>query len=837
MFDLLLCRPIFQNHVRRCSVVPRAAVRLGLILALVSWAAVPVTRSTAYAQEENAKLKAQASSDQASGKKTSDKKEKQSKKPRLEFKTRKVERAIIDYADDPFDELTVEWEEEGQKHVDTFRVFSLKKVPSNPKPDDRLRVRLLRYPDRQFDVEWKHIRGIKPYAELVFEEAQRLVAAKRYDEAFRYFDYLVRRSRPSTKILRAARDFIFANANDALQKKEYDRALGLFEELRRTNPNYRTKEVLDKIGQIADVFIRNAVVAQDYRTARGVLTRLRKQYTDEELPTLAQWQERLMQEARSRKEQAARLLAEKKYREAHRVGRDMLKIWPELEGARELTLEIQRQYPLVYVGVGQFAKQTDPRRIEDWAGRRVARLSERPLFQFLGPGPEGGRYRCSVGAFDQSDDRRQLTIDVFVPEDPEKAVVTGYDVARRLAEITDPSRPDYDPAWAALAERFSVEDVFQTRIDLRRPHVLPEGLMQVVLHPDRDHRPVGSPSEGPFLPAETNEQTVHFLANPRFAFGTEGHLKEVIERKFDDPDEAAAALLRGDIDMLDYVFPADVSRLMADDQIVVNHYMSPTLHFLVPNLERPFPGRPIFRRAVLYAINRDEILHRDILGNRVLDGYEVITGPFPKGIGPFDPLSYAYNTRLMVRGYNPQLSMVLKILAEKELTEIARRKEEPEPKFEKLILCYPANPLAKMACQSIAQYLGVVGLTCELRELPAGETRPADDDWDFFYAQVAVWEPIIDARRLLGTYGLGGTNDNYIIMALRKLDHARNWRQVRQRLHNIHQIVYDQLTVIPLYQTVDYFAHSIGVEGVPDHPVLLYETVEQWQVVPRIPRN
>ncbi len=804
--------------LQRCAVSP----------CFVAWIAVSVLAAVVPLQaQESGGEQQQASGD-----------EEQSKKPQLKIPTRKVERSIIDYADDPFDLLTVEWEDEpGKKEVKSYRVFSLKKVPSNPKPEDRLRVRLLQYPDREFDVEWKNIRELKPYAELVFEEAQRLVAAKKYHEAFRYFDYLVHLPRPSTKILRAARDFIFSNANDALQRKEYDYALGLFEELRRSSPNYRRQEVLTKIGQIADTFIRAAVLAQDYRTARGILVRLSKQYTANELTTLGQWRERLIQEAMTRKTRAEQLLAQDKFREAHVVGRDMLKIWPELEGARELTLEIHRRHPLVFVGVGQFAAKIDPRRIEDWAGRRVARLSERPLFQFVGPGPEGGQYRCSVGTFDQSDDRRQLTIDMFVPDDPQNAVVTGYDVARRLAEVTDPSHFDYDPAWAGLVNRFAVQDVFQTQIDLRRPHVLPEGLMQVVLHPDPDHRPLGSPSEGPFMPADTTEDSVHFLANSRFPFGTEKHLQEIVEIKFSDPDAAVAALERGDIDLLDYVYPGDVSRLLANDQLVVGHYTSPTLHFLVPNLERPYPSRPLFRRAVLYGIDRQEILNRDIQGQYRLDGYEVITGPFPRGTSEFDPLSYAYDDRLPFRPYNPPLSMVLKVMTERELQEIARRKEEPEPKFEKVVLCYPDNPFARIACQSIAQYLGVVGITCELKQLPPGETRPQDDDWDFFYAQVAVWEPVIDARRLLGTYGIGGTNDNYVIMALRKLDHARNWRQVRQRLHEIHRIVYDQLTVIPLWQSVDYFAHSIGVEGVPEQPVLLYETVEQWEVTPRLPRD
>ena len=180
--------------------------------------------------------------------------------------------------------------------------------------------------------------------------------------------------------------------------------------------------------------------------------------------------------------------------------------------------------------------------------------------------------------------------------------------------------------------------------------------------------------------------------------------------------------------------------------------------------------------------------------------------------------------------------MVLRVMAERELKEIARRKDEPEPELTEMILCHTNDPLARIACQSLVQYLNIVGLTCKLKQLPEGVTRPTDDEWDFFYAQTAVWEPIIDARRLLGSYGIGGTNDNYVIMALRELDHAKNWRQVRQRLHEVHRIVYDQLSVIPLWQSVDYFAHSVALEGVPKMPVLLYETVEQWQVAPRLPR-
>ena len=760
-----------------------------------------------------------------------------SKDPPL-LKKKQIQRSIIDYADDPYDLLTVQWEDPDGKHKEeTVKIFSLAKLPPSPKPDDKLRVRLVKLPLRQYDVEWKHIKKYVPYAELVYEEAKKLVQAGKYNEAYRYFDYLMRLPRPSTQIRRSVRDYVFANADAALKRKEYDYALGMFEELRRSNPSYRTKEVLQRIDSIADTFIRDAVTRKDYRTARGVLVRMLKQYSENDVTSLGAWRERLIREAEARKERAAQLLKENKFREAHEVGRDMFKIWPQLPGALELTMEIHRRHPMVVVGVGRLAARLDPRRIDDWAGRRVARIVDRPLLQFVGPGPEGGLYRCPLGSLSQSDDRRTLYLDLDVPPDPQNAVVTGYDVVRRMAQVADPTHPDYTPTWAALLDQLAVRDVFQVEMHLRRPHVLPECLLQVVLHPDAEHRPPGSPSEGPFVIDTKNENTMRLLNNPRFPFEVKKHVKEVVEQRFDDPDLAVSALERGDIDVLDYVYPADVPRLRANDQLVVGRYNSPTVHFLVANPNRPFPGRALFRRAILYGINRREILSRDIQGQYELDGYRVITGPFPTGTSEFDPLSYAYDSRLRERPYNPALAAVLRVMAEKELKEIARRRRQPEPKYEGITICHADDPLARIACQSIAQYLNIIGMECRVKQLPAGVIRPQDDDWDFFYVQAAVWEPLVDARRLLGPHGIGGTNDNYVMMALRNLDQAKNWRQVRVRLHELHRIVYEQLTVIPLWQTVDYFAHHVGVENVPDVPVLLYDTVEQWHVIPRVPRD
>ena len=666
---------------------------------------------------------------------------------------------------------------------------------------------------------------------------EKLVAKKEYNEAYRHYAYLLQNSRRSPKLLQSVRKFVFENAEHAYQEKRYDYALALLEELHRSSENYRRAEVIRGISRIANVRLKDAVDQGDYRTARGVLRRMTAQYQPGLIPSLTEWRERFERDAETRKIRAEKLLAEGKYREAQQVGRSMINIWPELPGARELVLDLARRHPMVIVGVDQLAKYRDIRRIDNWPARRAGRLTQQTLLEFVGAGPEGGQYQCSIGKFEQNDFRTQLSLKIVPPDDPEDAVVTGFDVAQRLLGLANPDHPEYFPAWASLTRQISVRDVFRVDIDLRRPHVLPEGMLQIVLHPDPKTRPIGSPSEGAFVVAEETENETAFLANPRFQFSKEDHLQEIVERKYDNLDEAILALRRGDIDVLDRVFPAEVAELQTFDDVQVDSYASPTVHCLVPNYEHPYPGSQIFRRAVMYGINRSEILKREILGNYPNRGFRVISGPFPIGVRENDPLSYAYDISIASRKYDPQLSVVLQEMSKREQKEIANRRDEEPPEIGEMTIVHPQDQVARVACQSIATYLTAVNIPCKLKELPPGVTRPQDDDWDFFYVQAAVWEPIIDARRLLGPHGVAGIEDEYVGMGLRLLDQSRNWREARTRLHNLHRIVYERLAVLPLWQTVNYFAYYKGLEGFGAQPATLYQTAERWKVVPRLPRE
>ncbi|HEX3602413.1 MAG TPA: hypothetical protein VHU84_19820, partial [Lacipirellulaceae bacterium] len=55
-----------------------------------------------------------------------------------------------------------------------------------------------------------------------------------------------------------------------------------------------------------------------------------------------------------------------------------------------------------------------------------------------------------------------------------------------------------------------------------------------------------------------------------------------------------------------------------------------------------------------------------------------------------------------------------------------------------------------------------------------------------------------------------------------------NWKDVRARLAELHEITNHELPVIPLWQTVNYFAYRTTVRNIGDSPITLYQNVEQW---------
>jgi ABC-type transport system substrate-binding protein len=123
------------------------------------------------------------------------------------------------------------------------------------------------------------------------------------------------------------------------------------------------------------------------------------------------------------------------------------------------------------------------------------------------------------------------------------------------------------------------------------------------------------------------------------------------------------------------------------------------------------------------------------------------------------------------------------------------------------------------------------GIRVKLVELLADDLLAGKVEYDLRYAELTVGEPVTDARTILGPNGLAGNFASpSLISALADLDAATNWKDVRTRLGELHEIASHELPVIPLWQTVNYFAYRASVHGVDESPISLYQSIGQWSI-------
>lgn len=741
------------------------------------------------------------------------------------------------YSRKPYDLITVKVD--GSQH--RIQPLDLPVRRITPQTSGSLRVRLLSDPANERSIRWANIERVDLFEEMVLAEARRLTREREFDEAFRHFLFLQDQYPDVAGLERSVQDFLFVNAGYYVTQRRYAEALSTLEELFIRNREYASSSgrgVTSALSTVIGTLLQQQIASGDYSLARTSLRRYQRRYSSVRLPALDDARRRLEELAGRKRDQVRQLLDEGKWQEAEQAVREMLRIWPEVEGGIQVAREALRRYSIVPVAVTQRAQSLDVGSTTDWASRRAGRLVSRQLVELQGPGPEGGRYVSPLGEIERSDDYLQLAFQIASSQNsssPPK-MVNGYDLSERLLELADVRGPHYVEGWAEILESVRVTGATRVEANLRRPHVVPEGLLQVPLFTAEQPPPWAS-SLVSYQLAEQGERILRFTRqdeNP-----TEGHAApaEIQEVYFEDFAEALAALRRGDVLLIDRMFPADAARLDRDESnqtVLVGRYALPTLHMLIPNIENPFLNTPTFRRAILHAIPRTTILDRLLDGNSVA-GCRVITGPFPAGRNPDDPIAYGYDDRLAERPFDPGVARLLFQMAQNQLRQMAEKNEQEPPEFKPLILAHPEDAIARFACTVIAGQLQSLEIPCELKQLPAGQVRPTDDQWDLLYSAVMVQEPMLDAQRLLARDGLVGSNNAYVGLALRRLRQARSWREVRDRLLELHQIVYSEVTVIPLWQLTEHYAYRNNVDGVGDRAVSLYQDVDLWRVEPVIP--
>ncbi len=750
---------------------------------------------------------------------------------------------------EPFDVITLDETNKNAK-LEIYPIpFRGGRPPARPSPTSKIKFRLIK-DDKEYEVAWRNILRYEPFDVLLLREAERLrdagtngTAAEKLqkqranlDEAFEYY-LALQTSYPSVPgLAESLNKYLYLDAANLTRSQDYPAALGVLETLYDRDNNFKysagSPGVLAVMGSLLTKILESYKQKGDYGSMRQMITRVAKKYRANRPPAINAMAAELAKLAAAKRDEARKLVQEKEYHAAIRASKEMMDIWPLVSGATELNEWIVEQFPQVNVGVIQPAISHDAQRLENWGARRTGMLVHRTLVEFKGAGNEGGQYSLSLGAMQRADDYRKLTLNLKQFSNEDDSLITGYQVARRLLDMANPKSPNYRAAWGGVMEAANVNDVMQVEVELRQPHVLPESMLRIPLEPIKDATvPTGN---GLFKVAIREENRVHFQVK---GFEPGQRLAEIVEHTFDDTQFALSALRRGDVDVVDRLFPADAARLAEDldpnDSIAVRQYALPTIHMLLISSDNPFLANRDYRRALIFGIHREMILKQELLGNREIEGCQLISGPFAAGVGDRNPLAYAYDITIEPRGYYPRLAKLLMVVAQGEVELMAEKRHDPKPQMKPFVLGHPAYESARLACQAIAAHLEILGVEIKLKEFAPGVTRDPDNQADLTYAEVAIWEPLVDARRLLGREELHGIDSPYLKHALRKLDAAQTWGDVRDRLLDLHRTAHNEAAVIPLWQMVDSFAYRkqlrniVGTEG---PPVWLYQNIGQWRL-------
>ena len=745
------------------------------------------------------------------------------------------EDAVPIFESEPHDAITLVASQGGG----VFEVFPVDfpdgKKPSSPRPGERLTVRLLDEPERQYTIAWQYIEKLETFNELILNEARDLVQSGKYDEAFRYLAYLREEGPNVTNIDRVMALLLQGEAKAALSAGDMNAALSLLDELYRMNPGVKglRRTITNVTNRLFDDYIKQ----RNYLAAKKMLTWAVDRFGRQAMSsTLEGWQKRLDERAAKRLQQAKQFLADGETRKAFDASREILQISTDLPGASQLFDDIAKQYVSLTIGVSRVANpnQTDG---NDWASRRVRRLLKRSIAELSGLGPDGGLYTSPMATLQIGDDSRSMVIKIRrnlgvntrdnstgKPHSDRGGVgAGGIPIAERLLEYSR-RPPPVAPMWAELMRTVDVQNVFDVHVELRRSFLRPEALLQF---------PWGSHTDTyaqPYLISDSNDTELFLRHNTDYLLGSADQPQDITERFVRSTAAAIQAITRGDIDIIERIYPADLDIVRSIPGITVEKYAIPSLHMLIPNFRRPHTGNRRFRRALAYGISRETLLGQDLMGNGQIDGSRQVSGPFPAGRFDDDSLGYGYDATIAPRPYEPRLAVTYSEIAHQELVHAAEKAGEPAPDRPKLRLLHPDDEIPRIASAGISQYLSAIGIECEAIPMPAGVSWPTNGNWDLVYFDNVMAEPILDAHRLLGGRGICGGGSSHLELALRQLAMADNWSEVRTRLHQIHGLARQEGAIIPLWQLTEHFAYSSRVTGIEPQPVSLYDDIESWRL-------
>ncbi len=729
----------------------------------------------------------------------------------------------------PFDRITLDASNNSTVIDVQLIEFPNRQVPDPFPTSGSLEIRRLSDPTNLYAIDWSAIARIDLYEDLVLQEAQDYVSKSQLKPAYENLEFLHKNYPDLAGLQETTENYLQQDALNSYKEKRYDESLAILSSLYDLNPQRRG--LAKAVEGVSDRLISELLANGDYNAARVVLESLAKGFTQLQLSNLSSWQQRFSSDAQAQVTAARQAISKQDFASARQAVRHALGILPDLEEAQQLLAEIDRLSPQMRIGVSQLSLASRAAPLQEWADQRVSRLLSPTFVDLVGVGAEGGEYGCQWA--DIQNDDSGLKMGITLNESARKLGMTPARLVLHLLAMADPLSDMYRGDFAEAFRQIEILGGQEVSIEWRFPPVKPIAYLQFPLSELASPSAVTAPYR--LAPHEEMSSEVQFVStSDDDAQGPQ----VIVEQRFENDEAAILAFSRGEIEVLDDIAPWNYDRMRQIRDIVVSAYRLPTVHVLLGNYESPIIRRREFRRALCYGIDRNRLLTEVLSGGDGRPGFRVLSGPIPAGFAIGDAIGYGYKQQLQPHPYEPRLAAVLNAAARAAVAKKAKieggdvessdgQQTRTDAKPVPLILVHRENAIARTMCQLIERQLEAIGIPLDVREISVKEDLNRIQ-WDLRYAEFCFEEPLVDAQQLFGPNGLAGRCSPSMNLALISLDQATNWNDARNRLQQIHQIAYDDLPVIPLWQTPKFFATQKTFNGVGKSPVSLYQNVARW---------
>lgn len=689
-----------------------------------------------------------------------------------------------------------------------------------------LEVTLVRFPDRRYRIARGDVAQRVSFEQLLERRTRRLLEEEDYPQAIEHLTFLQTHYPGTPGLAALIRECGEASVRQLRERGEHAHALAILEDLQRRE-RAGSDRYLGAIGREVDILVEGYLATDALATAQRLVARLEDDYGADGLASVQRWNRHFAGMAERLLDQSAAAEAEGDLRQALLLAIRSQAVWPRLEQASTAVKRLRDAYPLLRIGVLQPAASADAASLFDWPARRIGRAVAPGLMELIGIGGEGGSYRFQLGSHRLAEDRSRLSLrlDRVASRDLDAGQPASYQLAAWLHTLSQPEQAEFDPIWRSVVHRLEVLDENQLLVVLRRPHVLPHALMHWPL--SNAASSIGPPPLYRWQPDESSRDSSLMWAG--WLDPEPGQPVEVLEVYQPQAAVAVSDLLRGELDLIDRLFPADAQRLRGVPEVEVVQYALPSIHLMVPVNDHPLLDQVEFRRGLMYGFDRQSVLRDELLGGMNDPDSQVISGPFPTQRDVNDPLAYAYNRQVAAYEHNPRLAQLLIQLAINRWRAALPESELEQP-VPPIRLAVPSHSIGQLVGQAWVDQMERFGVEFELVTIESRDAEKNAEEFDLRLIEVRMWEPAVDVQRLLGPGGLAASRDPYIVMALESLQQAANWPDVRNALQRLHQLVHFQLPVLPLWQMSDWLAYRRQLTGVVARPYHVYEDLEQWRL-------